>query len=172
MLYSFYRRVNITTSNPAIVNTMKSIALRSIGHAITSSVAAMCYLFVAQPYGAALYGIILPLGMHFWFNSNWWLWKRVPATGLRMTRSLRENLALAGKLTTVARQLRLIEPLPSEENKDINNHHHHHHRPHPHQDREQTGIGTSMANAPIGTSMTNAKIGYTNLLLPTSPQQS
>jgi hypothetical protein len=106
VLRSIRRRIVSTVPESDLsVQTMTSIAYRSLGHAATSSIGALGYLYMTFPFGSGVYGILVPLGMHFWFNVPWWTRSR--RTIFLFKRDLRERIVMRGKMSTVIRRLRI-----------------------------------------------------------------
>ena len=118
VLQNIYRRVSSDNANLDFMpsespvspplKTMKSIALRSIIHAMTSSCAALAYHYVQYPFGSYIYTVTIPLGMHILFNVDWWTNRRSTPSAIALSRDTREQVALRGRLTTIARMLQLV----------------------------------------------------------------
>jgi hypothetical protein len=115
LLRSIYSRVAMLTSDStqpegiSSLQVLQSISHRSIGHAVTSSIAAFCYYYVESPFGVGIYGILIPIGMHVWFNMRWSQTSQSTADRfVFMNRDTRERLARRGVLSTVVRKIRAL----------------------------------------------------------------
>jgi hypothetical protein len=105
---------------------IKSTAIRSLCHAFTSTLGQICYVSI-YGYGGAVYNVLVPLGMHVWFNVPWKSHKdqaRIRPEPVVLKRAAREAVAQQGLMSLfISAQRRVGEemgepstsPSPSQE---------------------------------------------------------